>query len=159
MAGLIVSEALREEIHRSGRFTVVNRQDLKRAMDEMKTGESGLLEEGKALRLGKWLAANQSVSGEFHPGNPVDPPGAGGTDLETAGIMAAASIRLREGKEEELWTALPQLGSAAIPGNRGASIRCESSSIQRPANGCERCIEACFDVFCQWGLHLRRSSK
>jgi ferredoxin len=22
-------------------------------------------------------------------------------------------------------------------------------------NGCERCIETCFDVFCQWGLHLR----
>jgi len=22
-------------------------------------------------------------------------------------------------------------------------------------SGCERCIEACFDVFCQWGLHLR----
>jgi ferredoxin len=22
-------------------------------------------------------------------------------------------------------------------------------------NGCERCVETCFAVFCQWGLYLR----
>lgn len=109
VAGLIVSEALREEIHRSGRFTVVNRQDLKRAMDEMKLGESGLLEEGKALRLGKWLAANQSVSGRISPLGSQLILQARRTDLETAGIMAAASLRCREGKEEELLDGLPEL--------------------------------------------------
>ncbi len=31
------------------------------------------------------------------------------TDSETAGIMAAASLRCREGKEEELLDGLPEL--------------------------------------------------
>ncbi len=67
MAGLIITEALREEFHRSGRYTIVNRQDLQRAIEEMKLGQSGLLEEGKALQLGKWLAASQSISGRLSP--------------------------------------------------------------------------------------------
>ncbi|NPU85660.1 MAG: hypothetical protein HPY65_14385 [Syntrophaceae bacterium] len=109
VASLIVTEALREEFHRSGRFTIVNRQDLKRAMDEMKLGESGLLEEGKALRLGKWLAANQSVSGRLAPLGNLLVLQARRTDLETAGIMAAASLRCREGQEEDLLAGLPEL--------------------------------------------------
>jgi hypothetical protein len=111
VAGLIVTEALREEILRSGRFTVINREDLKRAMEEMKLGQSGLLEEKKALRLGKWLAANQSVSGRLAPLGNLLVLQAHRTDLETTGIVAAASLRCREGKEEDLLDGLPDLVS------------------------------------------------
>lgn len=107
--GLILSEALREELYRTGRFTIVNRQDLQRALDELKLGQSGLLEEGKALRLGKWLAANQSVSGRLSPFGSLLILQARRTDLETTGIVAAASLRCQEGKEEDLLSGLPDL--------------------------------------------------
>lgn len=109
VAGLIITEALREEFHRSGRYTIVNRQDLQRAIEEMKLGQSGLLEEGKALQLGKWLAASQSISGRLSPLGSILILQARRTDLETTGIMAAASLRCREGKEEELLDGLPEL--------------------------------------------------
>lgn len=109
VAGLIVTEALREELHRSGGFTIINRQDLQRAMEEMKLGQSGLLEEGTALRLGKGLAANESVSGRLSPLGSLLVLQARRTDLETTGIVAAASLRCREGNEEDLLSGLPDL--------------------------------------------------
>jgi len=62
---LILSEALREELFRLGRFTLVNRENIVQVMNEMGLQQSGLVDEKQAVQAGKGMAARQIIMGKF----------------------------------------------------------------------------------------------
>lgn len=109
VAGLILTEALREEIFKLGDFELVNREDLSRALEEMKLQQSGLVQDERALQLGRWLAARQSVTGRLGSLGNIVLLQIKRTDIETLETLAIASLKAQAGKEEELLNSLPEI--------------------------------------------------
>lgn len=109
VAGLIITEALREEIHKIGSFDIVNREDLGRGMDELKIQQSGLVQGQDAVQIGRWLAARQSVTGRLGPLGISIVLQIKRTDIETMGTISFASITAPAGREEDFLHGLPEL--------------------------------------------------
>ncbi len=109
IAGLILTEALREEILKLGSFDLVNREDLTRAMDELKLQQSGLVQEKDAVKMGRWLAARQSVTGRLGSLGSTTVLQTKRTDIETMGTLSAGSLKAPVGREEDLLNELPDL--------------------------------------------------
>ena len=65
VAGIILAEALREELYRLGRVMLINREEMIRAAEEQKLKMVGLLAEEGAARIGKWLMAGEMVTGKL----------------------------------------------------------------------------------------------
>ncbi|PIP70670.1 MAG: hypothetical protein COW90_04095 [Nitrospirae bacterium CG22_combo_CG10-13_8_21_14_all_44_11] len=69
---LILSEALREELYKLGRFRLVNREDIQRVLSELKLQQSGLVNETQVMQIGQWLAAENAITGKLSPlGNTI----------------------------------------------------------------------------------------
>ncbi len=109
IAGLILTEALREEILKLGSFDLVNREDLTRALDELKLQQSGLVQEKDAVKMGRWLAARQSVTGRLGSLGSTTILQTKRTDIETMGTLSAGSLKAPVGREEDLLNELPDL--------------------------------------------------
>lgn len=62
---IILTEALREELFLLQKFTLVNREDLSKVLQETALQQSGLIDEKQAIKTGKGLAANQVVTGRL----------------------------------------------------------------------------------------------
>lgn len=106
---LILSEALREELFRLGRFTLVNRENIVQVMNEMGLQQSGLVDEKQAVRAGKGMAARQIIMGNFGVLGNTSVLQAKRIDVETQGTLALASLKCEHGKEEEMLASLPEL--------------------------------------------------
>ena len=109
VAALILTEALREEIYKLGSFELVNREDLARAMEELKLQHSGLVQEEGALRMGRWLAAKQSVTGRLGSLGRILLLQVKYTDIETLETLAVTSLKAQTGNEEDLLNGLPDM--------------------------------------------------
>jgi hypothetical protein len=109
VAGLIITEALREEIHKVGSFDIVNREDLSRAIDELKLQQSGLVQEQGAVQMGRWLAAQQSVTGQLGSLGSSTVLQTKRTDIETMGALSFGSLTAPAGREEDFLNGLPEL--------------------------------------------------
>jgi hypothetical protein len=109
VAGLIITEALREEIYKVGSFDIVNREDLSRAIDEMKLQQSGLVQEQGAVQMGRWLAAKQSVTGRLGSLGSSTVLQTKRTDIETMGTLSFGSLTAPAGREEDFLNGLPEL--------------------------------------------------
>ena len=111
---LILSEALREELFRLGRFTLVNRENIVQVMNEMGLQQSGLVDEKQAVQAGKGMAARQIIMGKFGILGNTSVLQAKRIDVETQGTLALSSLRCAFGKEEELLGSLPELARKLI---------------------------------------------
>ncbi|MDD3248884.1 MAG: CsgG/HfaB family protein [Smithellaceae bacterium] len=118
VAGLILTEALREELYRTGGFVLVNRENILKIMDEYKLQQTSLIDEKQALKLGKWLAANEAVTGNLAVLGNTSVLQAKRTDIETLGTLAAASIKCPAGREDELLDRMPELAAKLISGKK-----------------------------------------
>jgi curli biogenesis system outer membrane secretion channel CsgG len=105
----ILSEALREEIFRMGAFSLVNRENMDQVLNEMGLQQTGLVEEGQAVRAGKGLAAAQIVLGQFGVLGSTSVLQVKRIDVETQGTLAVGSLRCSHGREEELLAGLSDL--------------------------------------------------
>lgn len=114
VVALILSEALREELFALGGFELINREDMSQAIQEMKLQQSGLIDEGQALQIGKWLAANQTITGNLGILGDALILQTKRTDLQTMVILSRGSIRAGVGKEQELLDALNALARKLI---------------------------------------------
>jgi hypothetical protein len=114
VAGLILTEALREEIHKLGSFDLVNREDLTRALEELKLQQSGLVREKEAVQMGRWLAARQSVTGRLGSLGSTTVLSTKRTDIETMGTLSIGSLKAPAGREEDLLNGLPDLAKKLI---------------------------------------------
>jgi len=106
---LILSEALREELFRLERFTLVNRENIVQVMNEMGLQQSGLVDEKQAVRAGKGMAARQIIMGNFGVLGHTSVLQAKRIDVETQGTLALSSLKCELGKEEEMLASLPEL--------------------------------------------------
>lgn len=106
---LILSESLREELFKFGRFTLVNRENLLQLLGEMKFQQSGLVDEKQAVQLGKGMAANQVITGRFGPLGASYVLQAKRIDVQSFGTRALGSLKCRQGEEEQLLDQLPDL--------------------------------------------------
>ena len=65
VVAMILAEALREELYQSGKFELINRENISQVMDELKLQQTGLVDEKDAIRMGKWMSANETVTGNL----------------------------------------------------------------------------------------------
>ncbi|MCE5264701.1 MAG: hypothetical protein LLG97_14375 [Deltaproteobacteria bacterium] len=114
VVALILSEALREELFALGGFELINREDMGQAIQEMKLQQSGLIDDSQALQIGKWLAANQTITGNLGILGDALILQTKRTDLQTMVILSRGSIRAGVGKEQELLDALNALARKLI---------------------------------------------
>lgn len=115
VVGLILTEALREEIFKIGSFDLINREDLTRAIEELKLQQSGLVQEKDAVQMGRWFAARQSVTGRLGVIGSTMLLQAKRTDIETMGTLAIGSLNAPAGREEELLNGLSSLARQLFP--------------------------------------------
>ena len=109
VVSLILSEALREELFRLGNFSLVNRENLVQVMSELRLQQSGLVDEKQVLKLGKWLAANEAVTGSLAQLGNSFILQAKRTDITKMSTLGFGSLKCKAGQEEELLTGLPDL--------------------------------------------------
>jgi curli biogenesis system outer membrane secretion channel CsgG len=109
VAGLILTEALREELHNSGGFILVNRENILKIMDEYKLQQSGLVDEAQAVKMGKWLAANEAVTGNLAELGATSILQVKRVDIKTLGTIALGSLTCPSGREDELLVQMPGL--------------------------------------------------
>ncbi len=117
VVAMILTEALREELHELGKFFLVNRENIVQVMDELKLQQSGIVDEGQAVQLGKWLAANETVTGKLTLFGNLYVLQAKRTDIQSLGTLGIGSLKSPMGKEEELLNGLPSLAKklAGVP--------------------------------------------
>jgi len=109
VVGLILSEALREELIRLGHFALVNRENLVQVLKEIELQMTGLVDEKQAVKVGKGLAANQIVMGRYGALGKTAVLQAKRVDVESQGTLAMASLKCSQGQEDELLGQMAEL--------------------------------------------------
>jgi hypothetical protein len=109
VVGLILTEALREELHNVGGFILVNRENILKIMDEYKLQKSGVVDEAQAVRMGKWLAASEVITGNLATLGATSILQVKRTDILTLGTITMGSVKCPSGREDELLDQMPQL--------------------------------------------------
>jgi hypothetical protein len=114
VVSLILTEALREEIFMLGQFALVNREDLQQVMQELKLQQSGLVDEKQIVALGKWLAANETITGRLAVLGNSFILQAKRTDIKTMATLSLGSLRCAAGHEDELLSGMPDLARKLV---------------------------------------------
>lgn len=114
VVSLILTEALREELFLLGQFILVNREDLTQVMQELKLQQSGLVDEKQIVELGKWLAANENVTGRLSVLGNSYILQAKRTDIKTMATLSLGSLRCTAGHEDELLSGMPNLARKLV---------------------------------------------
>ncbi len=109
VASLILSDALREELHKNGRFILISREDLNHIKEEIRLQKSGLSDEKRAVQLGSWLAANEIVTGKLALQGSTYVLSVKRTDMNTMAELGMGSLKCRIGKEENLLAGIPEI--------------------------------------------------
>jgi len=109
VVSLILTNALREELFKLGIFSLVNREDVSQVMQEFSLQESGLADQKQFLKIGKWLIANEAVTGLFAQFGNAYILQVKRMDVTTMSNLGFGTITCTAGKEEELLAGLPEL--------------------------------------------------
>jgi hypothetical protein len=109
IVGLILAEALREELYKLGGFVLVNRENMAQVMDERKLQQSGLVNEKQAIKLGEWMAASEAVTGKIAFIGSSSILQVKRIDIRTMGTLSLGSLKCKAGEEDELLTTMPEL--------------------------------------------------
>ena len=114
VVALILTDALREELFILGLFSLVNRENMMQVMQELQLQHSGLVAEKEIVELGKWLAANQAVTGRLAMLGNSYILQAKRTDIKTMGTLGLGTLKCSSGQEEELLSGIPILARKLI---------------------------------------------
>jgi hypothetical protein len=102
LVALILSEALRQEILKQGLFALVSRESTAKVMEEMALQMTGMIDEKQALRVGKGLAVQQVVLGQYGNLGKSSVLQVKRVDVETQRTLGSAALRCEAGREDEL---------------------------------------------------------
>jgi hypothetical protein len=83
-------------------------------MQELKLQHSGPVAEKEIVELGKWLAANQAVTGRLAMLGNSYVLQAKRTDIKTMGTLGLGNLKCSLGQEEELLSGIPVLARKLI---------------------------------------------
>ncbi len=114
IVALILSEALREELFRLGNIVLVNRENMNQVVQELKLGQTGLIDEKQAVRAGKALAVSQIIVGRLASIGKSSLLQAKRIDTETHGTMAISSLKCKQGEEEVLLDRMEELAEKLL---------------------------------------------
>ena len=114
IVALILSEALREELLRSGNFILVNRENMNQVVQEVTLGQTGLIDEKQAVQAGKALAAKQIIIGRLASIGKRSLLQAKRIDTETHSTIAISSLKCKQGKEEILLDHMEELAGKLV---------------------------------------------
>jgi hypothetical protein len=109
ITALIISECLREELFKLGRFTLVNRENILKVMEEMKFQQTGLVDEKQAVQLGKGMAADHIITGRLGVLGGLSILQAKRINVQSFGTSGIVSLKCKQGEEEALLDQLNQL--------------------------------------------------
>jgi hypothetical protein len=109
VVALILADALREELLRYGNITLVNREDIKRVIEELSLGQVGLVDAKQAIEAGKALAAEQMLVGRLAVLGDKAVLQVKRIDTTTQRTLALGSIKCKLGNEEEFLASMPGL--------------------------------------------------
>ena len=114
VVALILTDALREELFRLGNFSLVNRENMMQVLQELKLQKSGLVDEKQIVKIGKWLAANESITGRIAVLGNSYILQAKRTDIETMTTLGFGTLKCTAGQEEALLIQLPELARRLV---------------------------------------------
>jgi hypothetical protein len=114
IVALILSEALREELFRLGNFILVNRENMNQVLQEIKLGQTGLIDEKQAIQAGKALAVNQIIVGRLASIGKSSLLQAKRINTETHSTMAISSLKCKQGNEEVLLDRIEELAGKLV---------------------------------------------
>jgi len=114
IVALILSDALREELSRSRKFTLVNRENMSKMVQELTLGQTGLIDEQQAVKAGKALAASQIIVGRLASIGKSSLLQAKRIDTETHGTLALGSLKCKQGEEEVLLDGMEELARRLV---------------------------------------------
>ncbi len=109
VVALILTETLREELYNTGKFELVNREDLIRIMEEHMLVESGLVDEKKSIKIGGLLGAGENITGRLALLGDTYILSAKRTDIQTSKIKGIVSIKCPKGSETALLNSISEL--------------------------------------------------
>jgi hypothetical protein len=109
VVALILADAIREELLRYGNITLVNREDIKRVLEELSLGQVGLVDAKEAIEAGKALAAEQMLVGRLSVLGDKTVLQVKRIDSTTQRTLALGSIKCKFGNEEEFLDDMPEL--------------------------------------------------
>jgi len=109
MLALIFSSTLREEIFKLGSFTLVNREDMVKALEEIALQQTGLINEEQAIQTGKMIAANQIILGSIGIIGNTFVIQVKRFDVETMKALSFSSLECPVGKEADMLKRIPEL--------------------------------------------------
>jgi hypothetical protein len=110
-AALILSEALREELFKMRKFTLVNRENLDQVLKEMALQQTGLIDEKQAVKTGRGLAANQVVTGTMGLLGKTFVLQAKRIDVETFATLGLASTKFSAGHEDDAFDKMQEFAT------------------------------------------------
>ncbi len=114
IVALILSEALREELLRLGNFILVNRENMNQVLQEIKLGQTGLIDEKQAIQAGKVLAVSQIIVGRLASIGKSSLLQVKRIDTETHSTVAISSLKCKKGKEEVLLDRMKELAGKLV---------------------------------------------
>jgi curli biogenesis system outer membrane secretion channel CsgG len=114
VVALILTDALREELFMLGAFSLVNRENMMQVVQELKLQYSGMVDDKQIVELGKWLAANQAVTGRLAVLGNSYILQAKRTDIKTMGTLGLGTLKCSSGQEEELLVNMPGLARRLV---------------------------------------------
>ncbi len=106
---VILSEAMREEILRRGRYNLINRENLQQIIGELKFQQSGLVDVTQAIQLGKGAGASEIVTGNIGPLGRTLVLQSKRTDLQTLANLSISSMKSELGQEDTFLSRLSEM--------------------------------------------------
>jgi len=113
--GKYLAEELTSRLFRTGRFRIVERQQLERMLAEQKLSASGLVDEATASRLGRLLGADALLTGTVADLNTSVKVNARLIATETGSIFSVATVKIPMNRELEVLLGR-RAGAASTPG-------------------------------------------
>jgi hypothetical protein len=114
IVGMILAEALREELYKLGGFVLVNRENMVQVMEEYKLQHSSLVDEKQLIKIGQWLSANEAVTGMLAPLGATSILQAKRIDIKKMSTIALGSLKCQTGHEDELLDNMPLLARKLV---------------------------------------------
>lgn len=114
VVALILTDALREELHKIGSFELLNREDLNKISQEWRFQTSGFVDEKESVKIGNLIGARESITGRLVSLGNTYILSAKRIDIQTLKTKNISSIKCPKGNEEELLKSIPILAKKLL---------------------------------------------
>jgi hypothetical protein len=116
--GLILTEALREAIHDSGKFVLVSRENILKLLNENKLQPSDLADETQAIKMGKRLSANEALMGTLTTQGGTSVLQVKRIEINSQKAISTWALKCPAGRESDLLNKIPNLARRLVQSSK-----------------------------------------